>query len=327
MPPELRRREPLMLGSHLAREAGVAKSTAPNENEVRPRRGLLRAALVTIRPKQWIKNVLVIAAAGAAGALGRDDVPVHVALAFVAFCLLASGIYAVNDVRDAPEDRRHPKKRFRPVAAGELDPRAALALGAVAMLAGLGLCAAVRPLLAVVGAGYLALTLSYTLIWRHIVILDVFAIAGGFVLRAVAGGVAAPVTLSRWFLLVVTFAAVFVAAGKRQAEFRRTEGPTTGHRRVLSVYSEPRLRLVLAGSAACALFAYCVWAFQIPSVDGFPWRTLTIITFAACLLRYGALVKTGDGEAPEELLLADRVLQIAGISWLLIFALGVHAGA
>jgi decaprenyl-phosphate phosphoribosyltransferase len=289
-----------------------------------PRRGRLRAAIATARPRQWIKNALVIAAAGAAGALGRDDVPVHVGLACLAFCLLASGIYAVNDVRDAAEDRMHPRKRFRPVAAGELAPRTAVGLGLGLILGGLALCAAVRPLLALVGFGYVALTLSYTLIWRHILILDVMAIAGGFVLRAVAGGVAAPVTLSRWFVLVVTSAAVFVAAGKRLAEVRRTDGATEGTRRVLESYTPARVRLILAGSAAIALFAYCVWAFQLPTVHGIPWRPLTIVPFAACLLRYGALLRSGQGEAPEELLLTDRWLQAGGVAWLALFALGVH---
>jgi decaprenyl-phosphate phosphoribosyltransferase len=269
--------------------------------------------------------VLVIAAAGAAGALGRDGVPGRVALACVAFCLLASGIYAINDVRDIDEDRQHPRKRYRPVAAGELDPRAATALGLGLMLAGLALCALVRPLLAVVGAGYVALTLSYTLIWRHVPLLDIAAIAGGFVLRAVAGGVAAPVTLSRWFILVVTCSAVFVAAGKRQAELLRTEAGGTGGRRVLELYSAARLRLILAGSAAGALFAYCVWAFQLPDVDGFPWRPLTVVPFAVCLLRYGMLLQAGAGEAPEDLLLGDRWLLAAGATWLVLFALGVHA--
>ena len=160
----------------------------------------MHAAIVTLRPRQWIKNALVIAAAGAAGALGHDDVPVRVGLACLAFCLLASGIYAINDVRDASEDRAPPAQAHRPVAAGELEPRAALALGAALMLVGLALCVAIRPLLLAVGAGYLALTLSYTVLWRRIVVLDIVAIAGGFVLRAVAGGVAAPVTLSRWFV-------------------------------------------------------------------------------------------------------------------------------
>ena len=190
--------------------------------ELAPRRSRVYAALVTIRPRQWLKNALVIAAPGAAGALGRDDVPVRVGLACIAFCLLASGIYAVNDVRDIAEDRAHPRKRYRPVAAGELEPGTALALGAALMLTGLALCAAIRPLLLAVGAGYLALSLSYTALWRGVVILDVVAIAGGFVLRAIAGGVAAPVTLSRWFIAVVTFSALFVAAGKRLAELQRT---------------------------------------------------------------------------------------------------------
>ena len=292
---------------------------------VLPRRGRLQAALVTIRPRQWIKNGLVVAAAGAAGALGHDDVPARVGLACIAFCALASGAYALNDVRDRHEDRRHPRKRYRPVAAGELESGAALTLAAVMMVAGLLVCALVRPLLAVVGAGYLALTLSYTVIWRQIVILDVVAIAGGFVLRAVAGGAAAPVALSRWFVLVVTAAAVLVAAGKRQAELRRTDETGVGGRRVLARYTAAGLRLIVAGSAAVALFAYSVWALALPDVHGIPWRPLTIVPFAACLVRYVALIRSGAGEAPEELLLSDRWLAGAGITWLVMFALSVHA--
>jgi len=278
-----------------------------------------------MRPKQWIKNALVIAAAGAAGALGADDVPFRVGAAFVAFCLLASGIYAVNDVRDRHEDRRHPRKCRRPVAAGELEPSSALVLGFALMLGGLALCAAVRPLLLVVGLGYVVLTLTYTMVWRRLPVLDIFAIAGGFVLRAVAGGVAAPVTLSRWFIVVVTFSALLVAAGKRLAELGRAERDQEAKRRVLRFYTAARLRLLITGSAACALFAYCVWAFGLPTVGGFPWRPLTILPFAACLARYGALVQRGDGEAPEEMLLRDRPLQVAGAAWLVVFVLGLRA--
>jgi decaprenyl-phosphate phosphoribosyltransferase len=308
---------------HAARDADPTSAATP----VTPRRGLWRAALATLRPRQWIKNFLVIAAAGAAGALGHEDVPLRVGLAFVAFCMLASGIYAINDVRDVEEDRLHPRKRFRPVAAGELSPRAAVALGIGLMLAGVVLCAVLAPLLAVVGAGYLALSLSYTLVWRHVLLLDIFAIAGGFVLRAVAGGVASPVTLSRWFLLVVTSASIFVAAGKRNAELRRTSlaAVTAGRRRVLEGYTETRLRAILIASAAVAVFAYAVWAFELPTVHGVPWRLLTVIPFAACIARYGVLVRAGKGESPEELLLSDRLLQGLGAAWLVLFALGVHA--
>jgi len=284
-----------------------------------------------MRPRQWIKNLLVIAAAGAAGALGHDDVPVRVGLAFLAFCLLASGIYAVNDVRDVAEDRLHPRKRRRPVAAGEISPRRATILGIALMLVGIGLCLAIRPLLALVGAGYLALTLSYTLVWRHLLLLDIVAIAGGFVLRAVAGGVAAPVALSRAFVLVVTGAAVFAAAGKRQAELRRTEAAPLstvpgGRRRVLEGYTAGRLRLILILSTVVTLFAYCFWAFELASVHGVPWRPLTIVPFAAAFVRYWMLIGAGEGEAPEDLLLRDRPLQVVALAWLVLFALDVHAG-
>ena len=221
-----------------------------------------------MRPKQWIKNVLVVAAAGAAGALGHDDTPGRVIVACVAFCLLASGIYAINDVSDAEEDRRHPRKRFRPVAARELDPRFATGLGLSLLLGGILLCAAIAPLLALVGGAYAALTLSYTLVWRNVIVFDIFAVAGGFVLRAVAGGVAAPVTLSRWFLLVVTSSAVFVAAAKRYAELLRSEGPRDRRRRVLDSYSPRSLELIMAGAIAVALLAYCMWAFSVPAVQG-----------------------------------------------------------
>jgi decaprenyl-phosphate phosphoribosyltransferase len=289
------------------------------------RRSRAGAVLATMRPKQWIKNALVIAAAGAAGALGHDDTPVRVTVACVAFCLLASGIYSINDVRDAEEDRRHPRKRFRPVAAGEIDPRVATAIGLSLLLAGMLLCAAIGPLLALVGAGYVVLTLSYTLVWRHLIVFDIFAVAGGFVLRAVAGGVAAPVNLSLWFLLVVTSSAVFVAAAKRYAELRRTDRRNVPRRKVLDAYSPRALETIIAVATGVALIAYCVWAFSIPDVAGVPWRPLTIVPFAFCLLRYGALVRRGAGEAPEEVLLADRALQLAGVVWLALFALEVHA--
>ena len=176
-------------------------------------------------------------------------------------------------------------------------------------------------------AAYVSLTLSYTLVWRHLLALDILAIAGGFVLRAVAGGAAAPVTLSPWFLLVVVSAAVFVATAKRYAELRQADRTPQKGRRVLSFYSPQLLALILVGSAAVALFAYCVWALKLPAVGGIPWRPLTIVPFAACLLRYGALVRGGAGEAPEDMPLADRPLLIVGVSWLVLFALEVHAAS
>ncbi|HWF36607.1 MAG TPA: decaprenyl-phosphate phosphoribosyltransferase [Solirubrobacteraceae bacterium] len=293
--------------------------------EVVPRRGVIRAALVTIRPRQWVKNSLVIAAPAAAGALAHDDVPGRVALAFVAFSMLASGIYAFNDVRDVAEDRRHPRKRYRPVAAGELRPQTALALGSALMIIGLIGCALVQPALALVGAGYLALTLTYTTIWRRVVIVDVLAIAGGFVLRAIAGGVAAPVELSRWFVLVVVFSAVFIAAGKRHAELRRIRFGRGGGRRVLHLYTESRLAVAVVASMTLAIVAYLIWAATGPLVEGVPWRLITVAPFAGCLLRYGILLRQGDGEAPEDLVFGDRWLRLFALAWVVTFAVTIHA--
>ena len=198
-------------------------------------------------------------------------------------------------------------------------------LGVALIATGILMCTFIRPLLGLVAAGYVVLTVSYTIALRHIAFLDIAAIAGGFVLRAVAGGVAAPVTLSRWFVLVVTSAAVLVAAAKRYAELRRTQGTGTDGRSVLTRYGTQPLRLIIAGSAAVALFAYCVWALALPDVDDALWRPLSIIPFAACLLRYGALIRSGAGEAPEEVLLGDRWLMAAGAVWLVVFGLSVHA--
>ncbi len=318
------RAAPVVVPAHGTDSSGPADGVS---SQARRPRGRLRAILVTGRPRQWIKNALVIAAAGAAGALGREGVPLRVGLAFVAFCLLSAGIYALNDVRDVAEDRRHPRKRFRPVAAGELPRHLALVLGVSWLVAGLALCFAIAPLLGLVGVGYVALTISYTVLWRHVAVIDIVVVAGGFVLRALAGGAAAPVTLSRWFVLVVTAAAFFVAAGKRHAELMRTSGatsaPASRGRRVMRHYTEGGLRLLLAGSGGVALFAYAVWAFG--DVDGIPWRLLTVIPFSACLIRYGALIRRGGGEAPEETLLTDRVLLVGGAIWLVLFALSVHA--
>ncbi len=281
--------------------------------------------MVLTRPNQWVKNLLVVTAPAAAGVLASDFVPLRVAAAFVAFCMLSAGAYAVNDVHDAREDRHHPRKRFRPVAAGEIEPRAALLAAAALMLGGLALCLAVRPLLLAVGAGYLAVTLTYTAVWRRIAFVDVSAIAAGFVLRAVAGGVAAPVALSRSFVLVVTFGAVLVAAGKRYAELTGARTPSTAGRHVLRVYTPRRLRQLLVASAALAFGAYCVWALRHSPAHEFPWRQLTIIPFAACLVRYGVQLRRGSGEAPETLLLEDRLLQLFALAWAVAFALSVHA--
>jgi decaprenyl-phosphate phosphoribosyltransferase len=237
-----------------------------------------------------------------------------------AFCLLSMGVYLINDVCDAPEDRRHPVKRHRPVASGAVPAGRALGAGVGAVALGTALAAAVGSGVFAAAAGYAALNAAYTLWLRRVAIADIAAIAGAFVLRAVAGGIAAGVPISRWFIVVVSFAALFVAAGKRYADFM---DPAARHSRpVLDDYTAEFLRLVLAVACAVALGAYCLWAFEIVRTGGVPWRALTIGPFTIAILRYGLLVSSGTAGAPEQILFADRFIQLTGATWLLMFGLG-----
>jgi decaprenyl-phosphate phosphoribosyltransferase len=183
--------------------------------------GSAAALIRACRPRQWSKNLLVLAAPGAAGVLLHRDVPGRVALAFIAFCMLASATYLFNDLRDREEDMAHPRKRSRPIAAGETSPT----LASVAMLllaaGGLAIAAHLSMSLLALAGGYLALTASYTLLWRHVAVADIAVVASGFVIRALAGGLATGVSLSRWFVIVTSFGALFLVAGKRYAELAR----------------------------------------------------------------------------------------------------------
>jgi decaprenyl-phosphate phosphoribosyltransferase len=281
-----------------------------------------------MRPKQWVKNLLVVAAPAAAGALADDEVLRRVCVATVAFCMLASAAYLINDVRDAAEDRLHPRKRRRPIAAGELAADEALLASAVLLVGGLVLAGLLGLALLAAATGYVVLTLSYSVVWRHIVVLDIVALAGGFVLRAVGGGAAAPVHLSRSFMLVVTFAALMIATGKRYAELSRlaTATGTGGQRRVLRSYSRDRLRAALIASAVVVLAAYVIWVADHTATPGAGWRGLSFAPLALGLARYGVLLGRGDGEAPDEMIFKDRALLAAAVAWVVLFTLGVNDG-
>ncbi len=273
-----------------------------------------------VRVRQWPKNLLVFGAPAAAGALSQSGVLVRAGLAAAAFCLLSSGTYLLNDLHDAAEDRRHPVKRHRPIASRAIAPGRALLAAALALAAGLGLAAALGPVTLAVAAGYTGLNFAYTTWLRRVAVADIAVIAGAFMLRAAAGGVATGVPISRWFFVVISFAALFVAAGKRYADF--LDPASRGSRRVLADYNADFLRLVIGASSAVALGAYCMWAFGPWHAAAGAWREATIIPFTLALLRYGLLVTGGRGGAPEEIMLSDRFMQLAGLGWLVTFSLG-----
>lgn len=283
----------------------------------------LKALLRAARPRQWSKNALLLAAPCAAGAIAHVAVAERVAAALVAFCMLASATYMLNDVRDAAQDRLHPRKRLRPVAAGELSERAALVSGGLLACAGLGVALLVAPLLCALGAAYLLLTVSYSLWLRGVVLLDIAAVASGFVVRAAAGGAAAPVYLSRSFLMVAAFGATFLVVGKRYAELLDAS-PGAPTRRTLRSYSPRALRALLAAAGVLAVLAYAVWALTGPG--GGPWHALSVAPLALWLARYAALVARGAGQSPEEVIAGDRTLLLLTAVWAGLFLGGVYAG-
>ena len=306
------------------------------ENAVAPldldaaRPSLGRALLRAVRPRQWAKNVLVLAAPGAAGVLDEGPVMVDVALAFVSFCLVASASYLLNDAVDVEADRRHPVKRHRPVAAGAVSVRTAVAAGVVLMLAGFGVALAVG--LGYLGllAFYVALTTSYTLWLKRVEVIDMGVVASGFILRAIAGGVAAGVPLSRWFLIVASFGSLFMVAGKRHGEHLDLGADRGATRTTLAAYSSGYLHYVWTMASGVTVAAYCLWAFEQAKREvaigdvSLPLYELSIVPFVLGVLRYALLIEAGRGGAPEEVVLGDRTLQLIGLAWVVVFGCAVY---
>jgi decaprenyl-phosphate phosphoribosyltransferase len=302
-------------------------SPAEPPDEPRPP-STLRAALRTARPKQWAKNVLVFAAPAAAGVLDQREELFETLVAFVAFCLAASATYFLNDAADAEADRLHPVKRGRPIAAGHLDPVAARGIAVVLVMLAVAITAPINDgkLTAVVVA-YVAVTVAYTFWLKHEPVIDLVAVASGFVFRAIAGGVATDVPLSDWFLIVAGAGSLFIVTGKRHAEQVELGSDSLAHRSTLGAYSTAYLGYVRAVASGVMITAYCLWAFENASATGDDtWFRLSIVPFVIAVLRYALVIERGGGGAPEEVVLSDRVLQVLGVLWVGTFLLGVASG-
>jgi decaprenyl-phosphate phosphoribosyltransferase len=302
----------------LAPERADASASAPQPS-------LAMALLRTARPKQWVKNVLVFAAPLAAGVLTEAGPLARTLVAFVALCFAASGTYFLNDALDVEADRQHPTKRNRPIAAGHLSVGAAKVWAGVLIAIGIGISIPVtHGELAAVVAGYALLTISYSIWLKHEPVIDLAAVAAGFVLRAIAGGVAADVFISDWFLIVAASGSLFMITGKRHAELVDV-GDSGTTRRTLLEYTTSYLGFVRAVAASVMVTSYCLWAFENASTTGDDtWFRLSIVPFVLAVLRYAFLIEQGKGGAPEEIVLSDRVLQILGFLWVLAFAIGIN---
>ncbi|CAN5812274.1 decaprenyl-phosphate phosphoribosyltransferase [soil metagenome] len=278
--------------------------------------GVATALLMSMRPRQWTKNLLVFAA------LIFDlklDEPVRVLTAtgaFVCFCLASSAVYLINDLLDRESDRLHPLKRRRPIAAGRLPERVAIGavVGLVAVTPVLALL--LRPVFALIIVFYMFLMLAYSIWIKHVVILDVFTISAGFVLRAAGGAVVLAIPISPWLYVCTVLLALFLGFAKRRNEMRVLEAAAGLHRRNLDEYSVGLLDQLILLTAAAAIMSYSLYTFTAEALPDNHAMMLTIPFVLYGIFRYLLLVYVREeGGAPEQLLLTDRPLLISVGLW------------
>ena len=292
----------------------------------------LRPLIVAMRPRQWIKNLLVFAAPATAGLLGHPGVLARTSLAAAVFVVASSGTYLVNDVVDAANDRLHPVKRARPVASGALDPK--LALGVALLFFAVAIAASGTiggtALLSVVAA-YVVVSVGYSLYEKRIAVIEMACVSSGFVLRAVAGGAAVHIPISNWFVLVTSAVALLVVAGKRSTELALLGTSAPSHRRVLEGYTDAFLRTVRNIASTVAIMSYALWAFERVGKLDFGHKDadeilfeLSILPFVLGILVVERAIEAGEGGAPEELVLHSRLLQILGLTCIAFVMIGVY---
>ncbi|MDQ3980991.1 MAG: decaprenyl-phosphate phosphoribosyltransferase [Actinomycetota bacterium] len=288
----------------------------------------LRGLFSTARPRQWVKNLLVFAAPGTAGLLTDPSAVAVAAGTFGVFCLAASGTYFLNDALNVDADRLHPTKRRRPVATGAVGVGLAEVLGGSLLIISVALSLVLAGWkLALVVAVYVILQPIYSIWLRNVPIVDLVVVASGFVLRAIAGGIAVAVPISHWFLLVTSFGSLFLVSGKRSAEHIDLGDRRARHRATLGEYSLGFLHWVRSVTASVAVAAYCLWAFERGEVAPYAILfQLSIIPFVLLTLRYAQLLDAGRGGCPEELVFEDRALQLFGLLWVTSVGVGIHGG-
>lgn len=279
-----------------------------------------------MRPRQWLKNVLVLAAPLAAGTLWTAEALLLNVAAVAVFCAASSVIYLVNDVLDREADALHPVKRFRPIASGQVRARDAVVLAVLLAVAAVGVSPFVGgwDFTAVV-VTYLLVQLAYCFWLKHVPVIDLAIVSSGFLLRALAGGVALDIPLSIWFFLVASFGSLFMVAGKRYSEVMLVGEGQGASRRSLEGYSASYLRFVWGIAATGAIVFYALWAVSLDR-ELLLLPQLSIAPFALAILRYAVDVDSGAAGEPESVVLGDRTLQLLGALWLVAFGVSALLG-
>jgi len=303
---------------------GVDEGPRARERDRSARRTLLAGLVQEARPKQWIKNVLVLTAPLASGTITHAGTLGPVVVAFIAFCFAASAVYYANDALDVAADRAHPTKCRRPIAAGIVPIRLAWVGVVVLSVVALAVASIDNGATVAVIAVYLAMHLAYSLWFKHVLVLDLALVASGFLLRAMVGGVAAGIPLSQWFLLTTGFASLFMVAGKRYSELLLMGDDAAVTRRSLVGYTPSYLRFIWQTMVGLTILTYSLWAFELGAADrGVRWHELSIVPWAFVFLRYAMFVDAGQAGEPEDVVLGDRVIMGIGLTWLILFAMGV----
>ena len=279
---------------------------------------MLGALLQSLRPRQWTKNLLVLAGLVFSRGLHEPALVARSVLAFFLFCLLSGGVYLVNDVMDAARDRAHPQKRHRPVASGRLPPAVALAAAAILLIGASVAAFLLSTRFGLVALAYAVLLTAYSVGLKHVVIVDALIIAGGFVLRALAGVVVLGIEFSDWLILCTILLALFLTFGKRRHELLALEAGAVGHRPILSEYSPELLDQMIAVVTASTLMAYALYTMA-PETHlrlGTGRLPLTIPFVLYGIFRYLYLLYRRDlGGNPSEHLLTDRALLLDVALW------------
>jgi len=288
---------------------------------------MIKALIKEARISQWSKNALVFAAPGALGVLNQWEPLWRASLVFLSFCLTASGTYYWNDIKDIEQDRLHPKKCLRPIAAGLIPLPLAKVIGTILLLGGPLLAVLARPQAGAIVALYALLTISYSSWLKHIALLDLAIVASGFVLRAMAGAAGTQTKMSTWFVLCITFGSFFIVTGKRFAELKELGDNAATTRTSLKSYSLVYLRQILVVSCTVTVVAYCIWAFENASaaLGTIPFHELSIVPMVLALLRYLMVLEEGGGGAPEEVFMKDRTIQMYGLAWFVVYGLAVYS--